>query len=147
MFYLGMFQPNGVQPESRALVSQIARLAGQMGARAFFTIGIHGAPLSRMDIDCLDLRDIHEARNYLPAYPWVAIETDLAEPLAEFTHPADAIYLLGPPNGTIPRKLLMDMAAVVKVESVKGTPLYVPVAAGVVLHDRLVKLSHAGLQL
>lgn len=138
--YVGVYDPKGA-----ITTRTLSRVALSMGARGFFSIG-GGVMPPRENLAMFNFASMADARGYLPAYPWIAVETGpRAEPLHSFTHPADAIYLFGDQNGTIPRDVLRDMAGVVEVETEGPGILDVAVAGGIVLHDRLTKLSRVGL--
>lgn len=138
-FHVGIYRPNTTEPAHR-----LARAAASLGAAGFFTVG--PSQITRTDIPVRHFMSVQEARSYLPAYPWIAVEVDVrAESLDTFTHPVDAIYLFGDQNGTIPREVLRDMAGVVEVDTDGPGFLDVAVAGGIVLHDRLVKHSRVGL--
>ena len=136
-FYLGVYHPQDLRE-----VSRVARIARSLGAGGVFIIGSHrestwGYPT---------YETLHEARTHMPAFPWVALETSSSAVVVDsFTHPDEAVYLVGPQNGFIPPAVLADMAAVVKVQTEDPWPLPVPVAAGIVLYDRSLKLARVGL--
>jgi hypothetical protein len=69
----------------------------------------------------------------------VVLELDThAVPLQHFTHPENALYLLGPLNGSVPR-FLRDRGRIVQVEVPSKYPLRPSVAGAIVMHDRYVQ--------
>lgn len=70
----------------------------------------------------------------------VAVEVrDNAEQLCDFVHPADAVYVFGPEDGTLGRGVLGACHRFVVIPTVLRTPLNLAAAVNVVLYDRTVK--------
>lgn len=82
---------------------------------------------------------LEDVRVFMGDRPLVSLEIDThAVPLARFHHPEEALYLVGPMNGSIPKEVL-DLGRVVRVETASKWPLRPDVAAGIVLHDRHIQ--------
>lgn len=70
----------------------------------------------------------------------VAVEVrDSSEWLDEFVHPARAVYVFGPEDGSIPKGMLSACHRFVRIRTANRTPLNLAAAVNVVLHDRYVK--------
>lgn len=94
--------------------------------------GLYGAGV----IEVWDMDQLHAliARHG----PLVPLEmTRTARPLSAFQHPEDALYLVGPQNGSLPAEVLVIGSPVV-VETDSKYPLQPHVAAAIVLHHRYV---------
>ncbi len=70
--------------------------------------------------------------------PLVGVEMG-GTPLADFTHPERAIYLLGVEDHGIPKAYLDRCHRVVSIPTVRQESLNVAVAGALVMYDRLVK--------
>jgi tRNA(Leu) C34 or U34 (ribose-2'-O)-methylase TrmL len=64
-----------------------------------------------------------------------------AEPLTDFEHPADALYVFGPEDGTLGRRTLGMCHRFVTIPTLPDGPLNLAAAVNVVLYDRLAKSS------
>ncbi len=70
----------------------------------------------------------------------VGIElTTTAKSLITFTHPTQAVYLLGPENGSLTEEIISKCQHVIMIPT--NYCLNVAVAGAIVLYDRLVKCS------
>jgi tRNA(Leu) C34 or U34 (ribose-2'-O)-methylase TrmL len=70
----------------------------------------------------------------------VAVERrENAEPLDGFDHPADALYVFGPEDGSLGRGWLEFCHRFVVIPSAVRTPLNLAAAVNVVLYDRFAK--------
>ena len=68
-----------------------------------------------------------------------------AEPLPEYVHPQDAIYIFGPEDGSLPKDLVQAADDVVYIPTIGCMNLAATV--NVVLYDRLAKLGSKHLEL
>lgn len=82
------------------------------------------------------LRQQYESDGLVP----VCVEVlPQAEPLPQFAHPEEAIYLFGPEDGSVPAHLRAQCHRFLRIPSPTRTPLNLAVAVNVVLYDRCVK--------
>lgn len=71
--------------------------------------------------------------------PKIAVEiVDRAIPLSVFQHPTDAIYIFGPEDGSIPKRILEECKETVQITS--NFCLNLAAAVNVVLYDRSTKV-------
>ena len=136
-FYVAVYD----EPD-RARLSQIDWIARTMGAIGTVTIG--GLAGGRYP----HFADIRDAKAHLPG-AWVPLElTPRSVPLAEFTHPQEAVYLLGAQIHTIPVSALRQLPRPVVVETHVGRRAVIPTpaVAGIVLHHRLTQVNSAAYQ-
>ena len=121
-------------------VREIHQAAERLGAGRIYTVGRCYEALAH-HYDTLE-----EALDNIRG-TWVPLElTKYAVPLAEFEHPEDAIYLVGPQIGYLP-PWVMNGRQPVAVETGPHSPSLVlptPVVVGVVLHHRLVQMDTLG---
>lgn len=135
------------RPKTPANLGTLWRSAVCLGADYIFTIGDRyrreasdtvGAAGHVPCFSYADLDDFNEHRPYNA--PLVGVElTDAAQPLEEFDHPRQAIYLLGPEDGSLSEKATALCQRVVSFSS--RYCLNVASAGTVVLYDRHVKLN------
>lgn len=98
--------------------------------------GLYGAGV----VELWDLDQLRALVSRMGAEP-VCLELDThAVPLSRFHHPTDALYVVGPELGSLPREVL-DLGRIVRVETDSHFPLKPSVAAAIVLHDRHVQLT------
>lgn len=72
----------------------------------------------------------------------IAVEVrDNSESLPEFVHPARAVYVFGPEDGSIPRGVLSVCHRFLRIPTANRTPLNLAAAVNVVLYDRWVKVG------
>lgn len=116
-------------------VRQIGMAAERLGAGHVYTVGKYHEPLT------LGYPTLEEALDNIRG-TWVPLElTPGSVPLAEFTHPEDAVYVVGPQIGSLPPWLLTSREAVA-VETAHNSAsdvLPTPVVVGITLHHRLVQ--------
>lgn len=126
----------------RHRVREMVLTAQRLGAGRIYTVGRYDEVVGAVHYDALE-----EALDNIRG-TWVPLElTPHAIPLAEFQHPEDAIYLVGPQIGYLP-PWVMNGRDPVAVETGPDSPtpiLPTPVVVGVVLHHRLVQQQTLGL--
>ena len=136
-FEIGIFQPNN-EPN----IGVLWRSAYQLGAAGIFTIG---GRYRRMHSDVFNsgyhipLRHFLTFEDFLAARPvgarLIGIEMG-GQPLSQFTHPAQAIYLLGSETNGLPPKILAACNAVITLEAVQRLSYNVATAGSIVLYHR-----------
>ncbi|MEE2717225.1 MAG: RNA methyltransferase [SAR324 cluster bacterium] len=136
-FEIGLYQP-----KLKENLGTLWRSAYLLGAAGIFTIG---ARYKKQPSDCHDtmrqvpLRHYPELDDFLRNRPLgavlVGIETG-GTPLAEFQHPAQAVYLLGAEHSGLPLEVRQKCNSVVSLESLVEAPYNVAVAGSLVLYHR-----------
>jgi len=136
-FEVGIFQPNN-DPN----IGVLWRSAYQLGAAGIFTIGGRSR---RMHTDVfhsayhIPLRHYQTFEDFLVARPegarLVGIEMG-GQPLSQFVHPAQAIYLLGSETNGLPSRILSACNAVIALEAVQRASYNVATAGSIVLYHR-----------
>ncbi len=137
-------------PKSPSNVGAVMRAAGCFGVDAVLFTGQRYIRSARFNTDTQDvcLRIPLSGVESLPA----SLEEDMhlvcvelaegAIPLPEFQHPARALYIFGPEDGTLSQHLIDRADAVVYVPTVGCMNLAATV--NVVLYDRMAKASQVG---
>ena len=94
--------------------------------------------------DCVSLRHTDRLFDQLTeGVTPVAIELlSGSQPLTSFVHPENAIYILGPEDGTIPAVARRHCHQFVHVPSPGGFCMNLAATINVVLYDRFAKLGH-----
>ena len=143
-------------------VGTLWRSANSLGADFIFTIGERFPERARVNpfhackemkqssdtlktprhIPWLNFDSVQALRDAMPATSLVAVELDeRAVPLAAFSHPARAVYLLGAEDHGVPQK---DLALCDRIVQLPGTHcLNVSTAGTVAMYDRVAKASSA----
>ncbi len=123
------------------------RSAYCLGAGYIFIIGgkyghqASDTPKSWQHIPLFRYNDWRDCKKHRPhGCQMVAVEiTDDARDLSEFCHPDVCAYLLGPENGSLPRHILEECQAVVKIPTKQC--LNVSTTGALVAYDRMTKRS------
>ena len=131
--------------KTEANVGTLWRSAYSLGAAFVFTIGkryprqASDVSQSWRHIPLLEYADVLDFRAHLPYdCQTIGVElTDDAVPLETFVHPARAVYLLGPEDGSLSAAALELCQRVVRFES--RYCLNVAVAGSIVMYDRQTK--------
>ena len=133
---------------NEANLGVVWRTAGCYGIAGTGQIGTR---YKRLSSDVLDTYNMIPHRTYLDADEWaangipyatevVAVEIlDDAIPLAEFKHPAKAVYVFGPEDGSIQPKILEHCQHKVFIPT--NYCLNQATTVGTVLYDRQAKLG------
>ena len=124
-------------------VGTLWRSAQQLGAAGIFTIGKR---YSRMSSDTMNAGSIIPLRHYetfekfLQNRPHgalvVGIETG-GIPLAQFSHPRNAVYLLGAEDHGLSKAALAYCNTIVSLQAVRQASYNVAVAGSLVMYDRV----------
>lgn len=135
------------RPKHEVNLGTLYRSAVALGADFIFTIG-HRYQRSAADtigaawhLPCFAYADFDDFAAHLPyGATLVGVElTEQAQPLEQFHHPRQALYLLGPEDGSLSRAALDFCQHVVSFNS--RYCLNVASAGTVVLYDRHVKVG------
>lgn len=139
-FEIGIF--HGKTP---ANVGTLWRSAYQMGAAGIFTIGRRYPKQSSDTVQAyrhIPQRDFGTLADFLASLPYdcpvVGIEMG-GRPLANFTHPDRAIYLLGAEDSGLSKEAIARCHHIVSLPSVRTNSYNVAVAGSLVMYDRMVK--------
>lgn len=133
------------RPKTPANVGTLWRSAYNLGAAMVFTVG-YRAPVQVTDtvkaprhIPLIHYPDVATFLGMIPE-GWTPVGVELtadAKPLPRFHHPQNAVYVLGPEDGSLSPALQARLPWVVSIPS--RLCLNVAVAGSIVLYDRLVK--------
>ena len=139
---MSYFEIGIYHPKIKGNIGTLWRSAYQLGAAGIFTIG---SRYKKQPSDChktmhqIPLRHYPAMDDFLRNRPrgavLVGIETD-GTPLTSFTHPAQAIYLLGAEDYGLPPNVLQVCNCVVSLESVVEAPYNVAIAGSLVMYHR-----------
>ena len=121
------------------------RSAVNFGASYIFTIGCrhseHPADTvnSWKKIPSFSFKDVDDFLNHVPyRSSLIGVEIgECSESLSEFTHPKNAIYILGPEDGNLHQSIQDNCKAIVSIDSIYC--LNVAVAGSIVMYDRTTK--------
>ncbi len=134
-----------INPKNPENVGSVLRAAGCFGAEKIFYTGerYHFAKQFRTDtknrhtqIPTLKI-DSDDALLNMPIKTVVIELVENAIPLPEFTHPDDALYILGPEDGSVPQAVIDSADHVVYIPTTGCMNL--AATANVILYDRLCK--------
>lgn len=121
------------------------RSAVNLGADYIFTVGCR-YPKQASDtvrawkqVPAFEYADAEDFLSHRPYdVPLIGVElTEEPTPLTSFVHPMQAIYILGPEDGNLSRRIQDQCAAVVSIDSTYC--LNVSVAGSIVMYDRRTK--------
>lgn len=129
--------------KSEVNIGTLWRSAYQLGAASVFTIGKRYKEQAS---------DTYKVTRHIPLRHFETIEDFLAQrpvgamligiemggvPLLEFTHPKQAVYLLGAEDNGLPNSIIEKCNRVIALQAV-GRPSYnVAVAGSIVMYDRM----------
>ena len=140
-FEIGVFHP--LHWEN---VGTLWRSAYQLGAAGIFTIGNkpRRQPTNLWHADHrIPLRRYETFENFCANRPigarLIGVEFG-GEPLASFTHPPMAVYLLGSEANGLPERILKKCDAVVEIESVNAMSFNVAASGTLVMYTREIRL-------
>lgn len=134
-------------------VGTLLRSAFNFGASMVFTVGKRynkqhsDTTKTPRHIPVLHFKDWDDFREHMP-FGWIPVAVELCEgarSLPGFTHPKQAIYLLGPEDGSLSAEALAIAKHKIVIPS--HYCLNVAVAGSVVMYDRQAKSeqqAHAG---
>lgn len=139
----GYFEVGIYHTKTPANIGTLWRTAYQLGAASIFTIGRR---YKRQGSDTFKTPDNIPLRHYLDMDDFrhhrpvgavlIGIEMD-GTPLSEFTHPKQAIYLLGAEDHGLPPEVLEHCNCVVSLGAVRRASYNVAVAGSIVLYNRV----------
>lgn len=141
-----------INPKDAANVGSVLRALGCYRADGIVYTGSRYDYAARHHTDTKNLReqadirkveDIREALAFLPqGCRVVCVElVEGAVPLPQYVHPADALYVFGPEDGSVPAEVVRAADDVVYIPTVGCMNLAATV--NVVLYDRLLKRGPA----
>jgi tRNA(Leu) C34 or U34 (ribose-2'-O)-methylase TrmL len=137
-----------LNPKSASNVAVVLRAAGCFGVSAIFYTGTRYTHAKAFHEDTKRFRDTIDSvavDDLLAAMPQnatpVAIElAEGATPLPAFSHPANAYYIFGPEDGSVPQQIVDACKHVVYIPT--HSSLNLAVTVNVVLYDRLAKSAY-----
>lgn len=135
------------RPKTPANLGTLWRSAVCLGADFIFTIGdryhreASDTVKAPRHVPCFSYADLDDFASHRPLdAPLVGVElTDDARPLEDFCHPRQALYLLGPEDGSLSKNALALCQSVVSFDS--NYCLNVASAGSILLYDRHVKVA------
>jgi tRNA G18 (ribose-2'-O)-methylase SpoU len=149
----GYFEIGIYRPKTETNVGTLWRSAYQLGASGIFTIGRR---YEKQASDTLaswrhvPMRHFLTIEDMLSARPYscelVGVEMG-GKPLADFSHPERAIYLLGAEDFGLPPKILEMCNRTVSLESVNTPSFNVAVAGSIVAYSRVFGLGGRNVNL
>lgn len=132
-------------------VGTLWRSAYQMGASGIFTVGkrypnqASDTVKANRHIPCREFVDFDAFLEALPyGAPIVAVEMG-GKPIARFTHPDRAVYLLGAEDNGIPASVIARCHHVISLPSIRTESYNVAVAGSLVMYDRQTKRDAFGV--
>lgn len=133
-------------PKTASNVGGLWRSAHAFGADFIFTVGARHPSHCRMDVS--------RATRHIPLFEWetfeefvgnlprhsklVGVEYPGTRKLAGYTHPHQAVYLLGAEDHGLPSEVLDVCDSVVEIDAC-SICLNVATAGGIILYDRAAK--------
>jgi tRNA G18 (ribose-2'-O)-methylase SpoU len=130
-------------------IGTLWRSAGQLGASFIFTVGQrykHQASDTCKTWRHVPLIEVATMEELLAMLPYscriVGVEMG-GKPLAQFSHPERALYLLGAEDHGLPATVTAQCHSVVSLESVRTESYNVAVAGSLVMYDRFRQMSPA----
>lgn len=141
-FEIGVFQT-----KTKLNIGTLWRSAYQLGAAGIFTIGkrYSGQPGDTCKAGRhIPLRNYENLDCFLPKIPegCVLIGVEIGgTPLRNFSHPKQAIYILGAEDGGLPDAVAEVCNCIVSVESMEKFSYNVAVAGSIVMYDRVFGFS------
>lgn len=140
---MGYFEIGIYHTKTESNVGTLWRTAYQLGAAGVFTIGKRykqqssDTPKAMRHIPLRHFITFEEFKQQRPIGAiLVGIEMD-GIPLSGFTHPKQAIYLLGAEDHGLPPEIREYCNCIVSLESIATASYNVAVAGSIVLYDRL----------
>lgn len=137
-------------PKTRENVGTLWRAAHLYGASFIYTIGPRyqrqatDTTNAWRSIPLLNFATFEEFQAGRPfSAPLVGVELDpRAVPLSEFTHPRQAVYLLGAEDHGLPQSVIDHCQHLVQIEAAEPWSMNVAMAGSLVAYDRHVKAAH-----
>ncbi len=141
----GYFSIGSIHSKTEHNIGTLMRSAYNFGAAQIFTIGRRYKPQnsdttqSWRHIPLYNYLNFDEFYNHIPYNcQLIAVELDTdAKPIKYFSHPERAIYLLGPEDGSIPRKILERCHCIIQLPG--KFCMNVAAAGSCVMFDRINK--------
>lgn len=150
----GYFAIGVYRPKREVNIGSLWRTGHLYGAAFIFTVG---ARYQRQSSDTLKtplhtplmhFDDIDALHSGLPhGAPLIGVELDETSiALPSFSHPQQAVYLLGAEDQGLPQRVMDKCHALVQIPTVQPQSMNVAVAGSIVLYDRAVKAAAPSLR-
>lgn len=139
----GYFEIGIHQTKYARNVGVLWRTAWQLGASGIFTIGCRYD--HRTKSDCYDTSNNIPLRHYesfaefftnLPIHAVLVGVEQGGQPLSEFVHPRNAVYLLGAEDAGLPGEILTQCRQIISLQAVRQAAYNVAVAGSIVMYHR-----------
>lgn len=143
----GYFEIGIYHPKTSENVGTLWRSAYQLGAAGIFTIGrrykkqhsdTYHAPGN------IPYRHFENWESFISTRPYGALLIGIEMggiALGEFTHPKQAVYLLGSEDHGLPPDIMAACNNVVSLEAVRRSSYNVAMAGTIVMYDRMAKFG------
>ena len=143
----GFFEIGIHRVKTKTNVGTLWRSAYQLGAAGIFTIGKRFS--SQASDTCktsrhIPLREFISFQEFQLAKPKSSVLVGVefgGKPLSKFTHPQQAIYILGAEDSGLPEHILKQCNTIVSIETVRIESYNVAVAGSIVMYQRLLQRS------
>ena len=139
----GFFEIGIYRAKTGTNIGTLWRSAWQLGATGIFTIGRRYKKQSSDTTKTwrhLPLRHFDTFEEFQEARPYSAelIGVELGgKALTSFTHPQQAVYLLGAEDGGLPKEITAKCNRLVEIESIRSPSMNVAVAGSIVMYHRM----------
>ena len=138
----GFFEIGIYQPKTETNVGTLWRSAYQLGAIGIFTIGRRyknqssDTCVANRHVPLRHYDDFEDFNSHRPSQATlIGIEMN-GDTLSYFSHPEQAIYLLGAEDDGLPQEILGRCRYIVSLESVRQPSYNVAVAGSIVMYHR-----------
>lgn len=140
---MSFFEVGIYNTKTKANIGTLWRSAFQLGAAGIFTIGKRyqqqpsDTPKAMRSIPLRHFETFDDFMNQLPSMSvLIGVETG-GVLLSKFTHPEQAIYLLGAEDYGLPEEVLSRCSGIVSLEFVNMPSYNVSIAGSLVLYNRI----------
>lgn len=141
----GYFEIGVFHPKHETNIGTLWRSAYQLGANGIFTIGKRYKRQTSDTVNYLAQLAVKEYTSFEEFYRTIPSEVQLVaielggSELVHFSHPSQAIYLLGAEDHGLPQTILDRCQLQVSIPSIREASLNVAVAGSIVMYDRMAK--------
>ena len=144
---MGYFEIGIYHPKTEMNVGTLWRSAIQLGAAGIFTIGLRYRKQSSNTYKAerhIPLRHFETFEEFLNARPYGALLIGVemgGRELTGYTHPKQAIYLLGAEDHGLPKEVMQKCNSVISLQAINQPSYNVAVAGSIIMYHRQFGLS------
>jgi len=141
----GFFEIGIYRGKTECNVGTLWRSAYQLGAAGIFTIGkryTHQSSDTCKAYRNIPMREFVDWEQFNDQRPYAAVLIGVEMggiPLYRFSHPQQAVYLLGAEDSGLPPDMLSKCQCIVSLEALQAFSYNVAVAGSIVMYDRMQK--------